>query len=208
MLTPAQLIAATGCKPATADRFAEPLSKAIQVWGVTAVPEFLAQCAHESVLFTKLEESLYYTTPARIVAVFRKFDLDHDGVADEEEVEFAKGFVRQPEKLANYVYANRMGNRGPESGDGWRRRGRGLIHLTGTDNYARYELASMVPVMDNPDLLLQPQYAADSAAWFWVANDIDEFASDIVATTKKVNGGRNGLKERLALTERARAALA
>lgn len=206
-LTPGLLVDAVGCTEARAYTFCEPLNTAVDRWKIKAVPEFLAQCAHESVSFSRLEESLYYTTPERIAAVFRKFDLDRDGLIEPDELAFAAAFVRQPEKLANFVYAGRYGNGPFESGDGWRYRGRGLIQLTFKDNYRAYQDASWLPVVEHPDMVKEPQWAADSAGWYWHSRNIDDVAQDVTLTTKRINGGTNGLKDRLALTYRARRAL-
>jgi putative chitinase len=99
------------------------------------------------------------------------------------------------------VYSSRMGNGPAESGEGWKYRGRGLKQLTGKDNYARCGQALGVDLIGNPDLLLEPLYAARSAGWFWKANNLSAFADagDIKGMTKKINGGFIGLEQRQAL---------
>jgi putative chitinase len=105
---------------------------------------------------------------------------------------------RKPEAIANVVYSNRMGNGPVESGDGWKYRGRGLKQLTGKDNANRCGKALGVDLVSSPDLLLQPFYAARSAAWFWKENNLSKFADlgDIEGMTKKVNGGLIGIEDR------------
>lgn len=200
-MTPTQLQAATGCTTSAALRFAQPLSVAIERWGVEHVPEFLAQVAVESGNLRRLEENLRYLTAQRLVDVF--------GPRYFPALEAAAPYVGEPEKLANYVYAdanriNKLGNTQP--GDGWRYRGRGLKQLTGRDNYAAYQAAAKVSCVDAPDLLLDPVIAADSAAWFWSSRLCDLIADDVRALTRRINGGLNGLAERVALTATAREA--
>lgn len=211
------LISATGCRPDVAYRYADWLAMAAERWGIdkpVRVAAWIAQCAHESALFTRLEESLYYTTPARLIAVwpsrFRlpitereaRLDIFTDGRRN------ARFYTRRPERLANAVYANRMGNGDEESGDGWRYIGRGMIQLTGRANYRAYSQASGNDVETVPDMLTYPRLAADSAGWYWHANHINDLADARAwaAVTKAINGGLSGYTERLALTERALAA--
>jgi putative chitinase len=94
-----------------------------------------------------------------------------------------------------------MGNGPAESGDGWKYRGRGLKQLTGKDNYTRCSIALGIDLVNNPDLLLEPMYAARSAGWFWQANKLSAFADvdDIKGMTKKINGGLIGVEQRRAL---------
>jgi putative chitinase len=109
-------------------------------------------------------------------------------------------YARKPEKIANRVYANRMGN-GPEaSGDGWKYRGRGLIGLTGKTNYRIFgkDVGQEDEVLGDPDKLVLPKYAALSAGWFWATNGLNQLADakDIVGMSKRVNGGTIGLDHR------------
>ena len=106
--------------------------------------------------------------------------------------------VTKPEKIANRVYADRMGNGNEASGDGWKFRGRGLIQLTGKDNYQQFAKDYGIDCVKNPDLLLEPQFALASACWFWQKRNLNTFADkdDIVMVTKRVNGGVNGLNDR------------
>ncbi|MBG8559713.1 glycoside hydrolase family 19 protein [Pseudomonas qingdaonensis] len=119
-------------------------------------------------------------------------------------------YARQPEKIANKVYADRMAN-GPESsGDGWRYRGRGLIQLTGRSNYRAAADELGLPLVDKPKLLEQPEFACQSAAWWWSQNRLNELADagKFEAITRKINGGLNGQADRVALYERALKVLA
>ena len=122
---------------------------------------------------------------------------------------FARQFHRQPEKIANYVYASRMGNGPPSSGDGWKYRGRGLKHLTGKYNYARCSGGIGMDLVSDPDQLLETVPAARSAAWYWADVDANLFADvgDVDGLTYAINGGYNGLDDRRALTERALAVM-
>jgi putative chitinase len=113
----------------------------------------------------------------------------------------AHSIAGKPELIANMVYSSRMGNGPPQSGEGWKYRGRGAKQLTGKDNYKRCGDALGVDLVGNPDLLFEPMYAARSAGWFWKANGLSAFADagDIKGMTKKINGGFIGLEQRQAL---------
>lgn len=213
------LIAATGCAPDVAYRHADWLAMAAERWGIdtpTRIAAFLAQTAHESGRFTVVEENLTYTTPARLIAVWpSRFRLAVS--AGEEKAErFLDGkrnpkfYVRNPEALAEFVYGGRIGN-GPEgSGDGWRYIGRGHIQITGRATYRAYSQASGNNVEVVPDMLTYPRLAADSAGWYWQDRRCNELADarDWQGLTRRINGGLNGLEDRLALTERALGAIA
>ena len=118
----------------------------------------------------------------------------------------AMAFVRQPNRLANYVYANRLGNGDAASGDGWKYRGRGLIQITGKDNYRAAGEALGLPLLEEPELLEEPVHAADAAGWFWKQRDLNRLASNINACARAINGGLNGLPDRIRLYELASAA--
>jgi len=158
---------------------------------VERVSAFIAQCAHESGGFTLLQENLNYGAKG-LVGTFHKYFPDEAS---------AKPYERQPEKIANRVYANRMGNGDEHSGEGWKYRGRGLIQLTGKDNYRRFSHAAFDDdtILDNPDLLLEPYYALHSACWFWNDKMLNDYADtqDLVTMTKKINGGTIGLDDRI-----------
>ena len=122
---------------------------------------------------------------------------------------FPAGVADLPERLANRVYANRMGNGPEDSGEGWRYRGRGLIQITGRAMYEQCGRGLAQPLLEQPDLLLQPELAALSAGWYWVANGCHKpaEAGDMRGVTRIVNGGLNGLEERLEYLARARLVL-
>lgn len=153
---------------------------------------FLAQAGHESGGFKAVNENLNYSAKG-LLGVFKKYFPDGTKAALYE---------RKPEKIANLVYGNRMGN-GPEaSGEGWKFRGRGYIQLTGKDNYRAFDAVVAESIVDNPDLVAT-KYPLLSAAWFFHKNGLhkiaDQGATDAVVTsvTKRVNGGTIGLADRI-----------
>lgn len=160
---------------------------------------FIAQCAHESREFTVTEENLNYSAE-RLIKVFPKYF---------KSLEQATLYARNPRAIASYIYANRMGN-GPESsGDGYRYRGRGYIQLTGHDNYMAYAAASATDALNNPGVVSDFEGAALSAGWFWSKNGLNQLADkeDMMTITRRINGGLNGLQERMAYYHAARVAL-
>ncbi len=167
---------------------------------------FLAQVLHESGELRRLEESLNYSAQR-----LRQVWPQH--FPDDASAEAHSG---NPHKLANAVYANRMGNGDAASGDGWNFRGRGLIQLTGRANYTAFSRDKSVDAVVNPDLLLQPHGAALSAAWFWQTKGLNGVAdltagpdgeAHFIEITRRINGGTNGLLQRRAYWERARQVL-
>jgi putative chitinase len=156
------------------------------------VAHFLAQCGHESGGFRVTQENLNYSAKG-LNGIFRKYFPTEAAAA---------AYARQPQKIANKVYANRMANGSEASGDGYKFRGRGYIQLTGRDNYTQFGKAIGVDIPSNPDLVAS-KYALASAAWFWSKNGLnklaDNGASDTVVTsiTKRVNGGTIGLADRI-----------
>ena len=170
---------------------------------VKRMAAFLAQYAHETHGFTKLEENLRYTTVEALQAAFKtRWNL-----IDPDD---AWGYLNQPERLAERVYAHRNGNEGEGSGDGWKYRGRGLCHLTGKGNYARAELGLELPLLAEPDLLTQPGPAVRAGGWYWRHANGNDFADagEIEALTRAINGGLNGIEDRKAHYERALTVLA
>lgn len=160
---------------------------------------FIAQCAHESREFTVTEENLNYSAE-RLIKVFPRYF---------KSLEQAALYARNPRAIASYVYANRMGNGLESSGDGFRYRGRGYIQLTGHDNYMQYAAASATDALNNPDMVSDTEGAALSAGWFWSKNGLNQLADkeDMISITKRINGGLNGLQERMAYYHAARLAL-
>lgn len=156
---------------------------------------FVGQCAHESNNFTVLEENLNYSAAGLHATWPKRFPT----------LESAQAYHRQPEKIANKVYADRMGNGDEDSGEGWLYRGRGLIQLTGKTNYTLAGDALMVDFIYSPDLILAPKYAALTAGWFWAKNNLNRLADteSWEALTRKINGGILGLEDRIARTTKA-----
>lgn len=176
------------------------------------IAAFIAQTAHESGGYTMLVENLNYSDVTMAAVWPNRFAVLG---ADKKPVKengknvpnaFAKALHRKPEAIANTVYANRMGNGTIESGEGWLYRGRGLKQLTGKDNMTRCGQALGVDLVSNPDLLLEPEYAARSAGWFWKANNLSKFADveDLEGMTKKINGGLIGIADRKARYEKVK----
>jgi putative chitinase len=149
---------------------------------------FIGQCMHESGGFKLLEENLHYSSGALMRTWPSRFP-DQD-TADK--------FANNPEKIANKVYGGRMGN--VEDGDGWKYHGRGLIQLTGKDNYANCGSGLGVDLLSNPEWVATPEYASLSAGWFWNKKGLNELADvmDIETMTKRINGGTLGLDDRKA----------
>lgn len=177
--------------------WAETLNFALFEFGIINVPDvamFLAQCGHESGEFTVFVENLNYSADA-LLRVFPRHFRDR---AD------AEAYHRQPERIANRVYQNRMEN-GPESsGDGWRFRGRGPIQCTGRRNYrlcSKYLYDDENVLLNDPDILLEKRDGLLAALWFWETNRL-KGVHDIVRATRIVNGGTNGMAHRKELYER------
>ncbi len=168
---------------------------------------FIGQLRHESMELTRFTENLSYSDPTRIVRIFRSaFDLDRDRVVDQNEIELAKRYVRNPVALANRAYANRMGNGDEKSGDGWRYRGRGPIQITGKDNYRTYGELIGKDLLKAPDDVLIPRVGSAVSCAFFQHNGCNDLAdiSNIAAITRKINPGLAGLQERVALTNHTR----
>lgn len=173
------------------DKFVEPLNSLGEKYGILEnnkrVASFLAQIAHESGGFNFTKENLNYSENA-LNAVFGKYFRDVD----------AADYARQPEKIASRVYADRMGNGDEESGDGWKYRGRGLIQLTGKNNYSKFAEDNDMSLEEVVDYLETDEGAVASAVWFWDTNNLNRYADDddFVGLTKRINGGTNGLEDR------------
>ena len=159
------------------------------------VAAFLAQCAHESGGFVFLKENLNYKAPS-LRKVFPKYFPD-DATAS--------AYANKPERIANRVYANRMGNGDESSGDGWRYCGRGLIQLTGKDNYTFFAASIDIPVEEASEYLQTFEGAVQSACFFWEQNNLNKWADagDKLTLTKRINGGTIGLEDRIKHYEHA-----
>ena len=170
------------------------LSQLLPDYGIDTpkrIAAFIAQCSHESAGFTALKENLNYKA-ATLRKIFPKYFPDD---------ELANHYANKPDKqsaIANRVYANRMGNGPEESGDGYRFCGRGLIQLTGRDNYSWFAASLDISVEEASEYLQTFEGAAQSACWFWETNSLNRWADagDIVTLTKKINGGTIGLEDR------------
>ena len=158
------------------------------------IAAFIAQCSHESGGFTALKENLNYRA-VTLCKVFPKYFTESS----------AEHFAGQPEAIANRVYANRMGNGPEESGDGYRYCGRGLIQLTGKDNYQNFADSLEMNIEEMPEYLGTFEGAVQSACWFWESNNLNQWADkgDIVTLTKRINGGTIGLEDRIKHYEHA-----
>ncbi|HAD96525.1 MAG TPA: glycoside hydrolase [Cryomorphaceae bacterium] len=161
---------------------------------------FLPQVAHESGSFNYTSENLNYSASA-LRQVFGKYFTD-DAIANQ--------YARKPEKIASRVYASRMGNGDEASGEGWKFRGRGLIQLTGKDNYTSFGQSLAIDLLTDPDSVsTNPDHAVQAACWYWDVNKLNQDADrdDIKTITRKINGGYNGLDDRTAFLNRAKQVL-
>jgi len=152
------------------------------------IAAFVAQCAHESGEFTMIKENLNYRWETLRKIFPKYFPTD----------ELAKQFAQKPEAIANKVYANRMGNGDEASGDGYRYSGRGLIQLTGKDNYFWFAESIGISAEEASEYMSTFEGAAQSACWFWETNNLNKWADqgDIETLTRKINGGTIGIEDR------------
>lgn len=159
------------------------------------VAAFVAQCGHESAGFTALRENLNYGAPG-LMSTFKKYFPTQ---------ELANSYARQPERIANRVYADRMGNGNEASGDGWRYCGRGLIQLTGKNNYTAFANSIDMPIEEVPAYLETFEGAVESACWFWNTNRLNQHADsgDLDTMTRRINGGMHGIEDRRARYDNA-----
>ena len=190
MITESLLVQSGTCTPELAAKFLAPLNKVCDKYEINTplrIAGFLAQCGHESGGFRLTVENMNYSASRLLIVFERYFNADS-----------AKNYEFKPEKIANRVYADRMGNGDEASGDGWKYRGRGLIQLTGKDSYAAFSMAADNNALVEPELVEQPELAAMSAGWYWDTRKINALADnkDIVGMTRRVNGGTNGLDDR------------
>lgn len=179
-----QILNKCGVKLATAEKWAPFFSELVKPesfsTGFDELDDFLAQILHESGMLERIEENLYYSTAERIKMVF--------GSKRFPTIESAQPYVKSPEKLGNYVYKNRLGNKYDD--DGWRYRGGGLIQVTGRGNYEALGYSA------NPEQLRTPYAALKTAIAWWEGNIPDVIMDDVVKVSKRVNGGVNGLEHR------------
>jgi len=160
---------------------------------------FIGQCGHECANFKVLEENLNYRAATLMKLWPKRFPT----------LEVANQYAGNPQKIANKVYASRMGNRDEASGDGYRFRGRGCLQITGSDNYHHAGKALGVDFWMKPEFVATPKYAALTAGWFWSTHKCNEVADnqDWGKLTKIINGGTFGLEQRIKHTQEAFAVL-
>lgn len=173
------------------DQWLEALNEILPEYEINTpqrIAAFVAQCAHESGGFRALKENLNYKAES-LVKVFPKYF---------PTLELAKQYEKQPEKIANKIYGGRMGNGDESTGDGFRYCGRGLIQLTGKENYSWFAASLEMPVEELPEYLGTFEGAVQSACWFWETNNLNQWADkdDILTLTKRINGGTIGLEDR------------
>ena len=163
-----------------------------QIVGTNRIAAFVAQVGHESGHLTRLVENLNYSADALRKTWPSRFDI-----------ELASATARKPEQTAKIAYGNRMGNTAP--GDGWKYRGRGLIQITGKNNYNACGDVLGLDLITQPELLEKPQYACLSAAWYWATNGLNTLADagKFEDITQRINGGQTGAADRQALYAQA-----
>ncbi len=162
------------------------------------IAAFIAQCSHESGGFMVLKENLNYRA-ASLRKIFPKY------FPDDATANHYASLPNKQEAIANRVYANRMGNGPEESGDGYRYCGRGLIQLTGKDNYFWFSASLEISPEEAAEYMQTFEGAAQSACWFWETNNLNQWADrgDILTLTKRINGGTIGLEDRIKHYEHA-----
>ncbi|QSQ38933.1 glycoside hydrolase family 19 protein [Xanthomonas translucens] len=189
MFTAPQLATIMQCPIQRAERWHAPLLAAANRFGITTrrrAAHFLAQVGHESLSLSRMEEGLTYTTASRLLEVFGERITPAQ----------APQFLRNPAGLANYMYANRLGNGDVSSGDGYRYRGRGPMQHTFLGNYRRIGAVIGLPLKDEPDRLLEVEAGALSAAAFWHDNGLSVLAdaNDVLGVGRKINLGNTKTK--------------
>lgn len=195
MMNWTEILIQCGVKQSTAEKWAPAFTELIKPEffssGFKEIDDFLAQILHESGMLEKVEENLNYSSAERIKQVFgsRRFPT----------VESALPYVRQPEKLANYVYKTTAGNK--YDGDGWRFRGRSPLQITGRDNYRITGDKIRVELTLYPEKLAEPYYGLKAAREWWEGNIPDIMIDNIEQVSRRVNGGTNGLDHRKKLYE-------
>jgi putative chitinase len=175
----------------------DPFNETFQRFGITTPAQqasWIGQCGHECGNFRILEENLNYRAPT-LLKLFPKTPKRQWGFTPEE----AAAYEKQPQKIANRIYGNRMGNRDEASGDGWRFRGSGFLQLTGHSNFYHAGQALGVDFVMQPELVRTPMYAAQTAGWFWQTHKLNQYADkgDFLTMTKRINGGTIGLEDRI-----------
>jgi len=175
----------------------DPFNETFQRFGILTPAQqasWIGQCGHECGNFRIMEENLNYKA-ATLLKLFPKTPKRQWGFTPEE----AAAYEKQPQKIANRIYSNRMGNRDEASGDGYRFRGSGFLQLTGHSNFYHAGQALGVDFVMQPELVRTPMYAAQTAGWFWQTHKLNQYADsgDFVTMTKRINGGTIGLEDRI-----------
>ena len=203
MKTHIEMLKEMGVSNGDAEQYMPHLEEVLPKYGIAdsklRLAHFFAQVLHESGCMRFDTENLNYSSDA-LLRVFGKYF---------QTKQEADAYARKPEKIANRVYAKRMGNGSEASGDGWKYRGRGLIQLTGKANYKAFaEWVGDARIMDDPDLV-SSEYAVHSAVFFWDKNNLNKLADrdDVVGLTRRINGGENGLAHRRELLNKAKGLL-
>lgn len=189
------LVIGGGCKSKVASDWLSPLWAAMQKFHITTprrAAAFISNIGVETAGLTVLVENLNYSAQGLANTWPKRYAVDPNQTLGKVPNALAKRLARNPQAIANNVYANRMGNGDEASGDGWRNRGRGLMQTTGADNLKACSKAIGIDVYANPELLEQPEAAALSAAFFFASNGCNELADagDIGMVVKKINGTR------------------
>ena len=179
--------------PALADPFNETFER-FDINTPAQQASWIGQCGHECGNFRIMEENLNYRAPT-LLKLFPKTPKRVWGFTPES----AAAYEKQPQKIANRIYGNRMGNRDEASGDGFRFRGSGFLQLTGMNNFYHAGQALGVDFIMQPELVRTPMYAAQTAGWFWQTHRLNQYAvsGDFVTMTKRINGGTIGLDDRI-----------
>lgn len=177
--------------PELAAKWAESLNETCERFAIDSpfrIAGFLSNTAHESGGFKFVKENLNYSAASLMRVWATRFPT----------IEIAQQYAMQPDKIANRAYCDRMGNGNEASGDGAKYIGRGLIQLTGKNNYVAYSMACDNEALTKPEIVEQPKYAAESAGWFWSVNKLNTLADaqDVVGMCKRINGGLHGLDDR------------
>jgi len=189
--------------PSLADAFNETFER-FGILTPLQQASWIGQCGHECGNFKIMEENLNYRA-ATLLKLFPKTPKRAWGFTPEE----AAAYEKQPKKIANRIYSNRMGNRDEASGDGWRFRGSGFLQLTGHSNFYHAGKALGEDFVMQPELVRTPKYAAQTAGWFWQTHKLNQIADgrDFVTMTKRINGGTIGLDDRIKHINQALAVL-
>jgi predicted chitinase len=203
MKTRVEMLMEMGVAQADAQQYMGDFEQVLPKYGIAdskiRLAHFFSQVLHESGFLRYDMENLNYSAKA-LRAVFGKYFKTKN---------VAEAYARQPEKIANRVYSNRMGNGSEASGDGWKYRGRGLIQLTGKDNYKAFaKWINDSRIIDDPDLVAS-EYAVQSAVFYWDRNNLNKIADkdDVTKMTKRITGGANGLAHRTELLTKAKGLL-